>query len=60
MDVFTLNSILFPRSWNVFDSLGEAYLNLGLEMMAKVNYHKSLDLNPGNMYAIGPLKQMSK
>lgn len=39
---------LYPRSANAYDSLAEAYLRLGNEEKAKLNYKKSLELNPDN------------
>lgn len=46
--VFELNVRLFPQSANVYDSLGEAYLNPGDKERALANYGKSLTLNPKN------------
>lgn len=46
--VFELNVQLFPKSANVYDSLGEAYLNKGDNKAALLNYKKSLELNPNN------------
>jgi tetratricopeptide (TPR) repeat protein len=46
IEVLRLNTEQFPKSFNVWDSLGEAYYNAGdLEEAAK-NYEKSLQLNP--------------
>lgn len=50
--LFTLNVISYPDSWNVYDSLGEAYLKDGQTDNAVNNYEKSLKLNPGNENAI--------
>ncbi len=46
--VFQLNVEMFPGSWNVYDSLGEAYLKLGETSKARDLYVKSLELNPEN------------
>lgn len=46
--IFELNVQLHPDSWNVYDSLGEAYSNTGQKDLAIKNYKKSLDLNPKN------------
>lgn len=46
--IFSLNCDLYPESWNVYDSLGEAYLMAGNTMMAVENYKKSVELNPEN------------
>ena len=48
IEVFNLNVAAFPRSWNVYDSLGEAYLNDGDKKLAVANYQSSLDLTPSN------------
>ena len=60
MEVFKLNTRLFPRSANAYDSLGEAYLVLGDKENAILNYQKSLQLNPGNKNAEKILKQLSE
>jgi len=41
-----LNTEQFPKSFNVWDSLGEAYYNAGNLEEAVKNYEKSLELNP--------------
>ncbi len=46
--LFKLNVELFPESWNVYDSLGEALLRAGDATAAKAMYEKSLALNPDN------------
>ena len=38
----------YPQSFNVYDSLGEAYMNAGNNEKAIENYEKSIELNPGN------------
>ena len=48
IQVFKLNVSLFPHSWNVYDSLGEAYAAAGDTKLAIANYEKSLALNPKN------------
>jgi proline iminopeptidase len=48
IEVFKLNAEEFPESWNVYDSLGEAYLTKGDKLNAKKNYEKSVKLNPNN------------
>jgi glyoxylase-like metal-dependent hydrolase (beta-lactamase superfamily II) len=44
--VFELNTKMYPESWNVFDSLGEAYLKSGKKEMAMKCYKKALSMNP--------------
>ena len=48
VEIFKLNVEQYPQDWNVYDSLGEAYLKLGNKAEAIKNYQKSLDLNPQN------------
>jgi tetratricopeptide (TPR) repeat protein len=48
IEILTLNSKLFPNSFNVFDSLGEAYAQAGQKELAIQNYKKSLELNPNS------------
>ncbi len=56
--VFKMNVAAFPESWNVYDSLGEAYLTNGNKVLAKINYKKSVALNPENKYGIEALKKL--
>jgi glyoxylase-like metal-dependent hydrolase (beta-lactamase superfamily II) len=44
--IFRINTELFPESWNVYDSLGEALLRAGRTEDAAAMYEKSLALNP--------------
>jgi CubicO group peptidase (beta-lactamase class C family) len=60
IDVFRLNIIAFPRSANVYDSLGEAYLVRGDTTLAVANYRKSLELDPGNANAVNVLKRIGR
>jgi tetratricopeptide (TPR) repeat protein len=46
IEVFKLNVKLHPDSWNVYDSLGEAYAAAGNKKDAIANYEKSIQLNP--------------
>lgn len=58
LEVFKLNTRLFPDSANAFDSLGEAYLTLGDKENAILSYRKSLQLNPQNKNTETKLKQL--
>ncbi len=58
--VFHLNTLLFPKSANTFDSLGEAYLITGDREKAKESYQRSLELNPENQNAKAVLEQMKQ
>jgi hypothetical protein len=53
-----LNVEMFPGSWNVYDSLGEAYMKSGQKALAVQNYEKSLKLNPKNKNAVEMLKKL--
>jgi len=46
--IFKLNVEAYPESFNVYDSLGEAYMKKGNKELAVQNYQKSLELNPDN------------
>nr|WP_315203670.1 serine hydrolase [uncultured Flavobacterium sp.] len=48
IDIFTMNTFVFPKSANAFDSLGETYMNKGDKDLAIKHYEKSLQLNPNN------------
>lgn len=48
---FGLNSEVFPESWNVWDSFGEALLVLEDTAASVESYRKSLELNSGNSNA---------
>jgi CubicO group peptidase (beta-lactamase class C family) len=56
--LFQLNVLAYPDSWNAYDSLGEAYLAAGNNLLAEVNYRKSLALHPGNDNAKRMLEQI--
>lgn len=59
IDVFALNVRAFPRSANVYDSLGEAQLAHGDTALAIASYRKSLELNPGNSNATDVLRRIA-
>ena len=46
--IFQLNVEAYPQSSNVYDSLGQAYMDDGDKPQAIANYQKSLQLNPKN------------
>jgi dienelactone hydrolase len=60
LDIFNLNAEIHPASSNAFDSLGEAYLTLGNNDLAVINYKKSLELDPKNDNARRMLEQIEK
>jgi CubicO group peptidase (beta-lactamase class C family) len=56
--VFQKNVQEYPQSWNVYDSLGEAYEKAGQKDLAIQNYEKSMQLNPKNENGAQHLKQL--
>lgn len=56
---FKLNVEFYPNSFNVYDSLGEAYMLNGEKELAIANYKKSLELNPKNTNATRMLKKLT-
>lgn len=58
--VFKLNVDAYPVSFNAYDSLAEAYLANGDNELSRVNYKKSLELNPNNENARKQLKSLTK
>ena len=60
IEVFELNTELFPESANVYDSLAEAYMKSGDKKKATQFYKKSLELNPDNENAKEKLKELEK
>ena len=55
--LFIFNTEQYPESWNVYDSLGEAYVDSERYDLAVVNYRRSLALNPKNAGAFEMLKR---
>jgi tetratricopeptide (TPR) repeat protein len=60
IDVFRVNVALYPESFNVYDSLGEAYMTGGQKELAIENYEKSLELNPKNSNGLEMLEKLRK
>jgi len=56
---FKLNTVLFPQSWNVYDSYGEILLHTGNKAEALKMYQKSVALNPENENGRQVLKTLS-
>lgn len=48
VEALKLNTILYPWSWNVYDSYAEALLLAGKKQEAIATYQQSIKLNPGN------------
>ncbi|HEY8181154.1 MAG TPA: serine hydrolase [Thermoanaerobaculia bacterium] len=60
IQIFQLNVEEYPNSWNVYDSLGEAYAAHGDRDLAIKNYKKSIELNPKNTNATDALKRLAQ
>jgi len=60
IEIFELNVVLYPKSWNTYDSLGEAYLKNGNKELAIKNYKKSLELNPSKTETVNVIKQLQE
>lgn len=58
IEIFKLNVAEYPKGFNTYDSLGEAYMVNGDTQLAVENYKKSLELNPKNSNAIEMLKRL--
>lgn len=48
IEMFKINVEAFPKTGNVYDSLGEAYLADGDKKLAIANYSKAVELDPTN------------
>ena len=51
LEIFELNTRVFPEAFNTWDSLGEAHMVLGHDDEAIRCYERSLELNPENTNA---------
>lgn len=58
IEIFKLNISAYPNSANVYDSMGEAFMEKGENGKAIENYKRSLELNPGNKNAVAMLKKL--
>lgn len=60
IEIFKLNTIEYPKSANVYDSLGEAYYTAGDISNALKCYEKALELDPSLQTSIDMLKKLRK
>lgn len=60
LNVFRLNTILYPSVPNLFDSLAEAYERTGKKAEAIAAYEKVLALSPGDERAKNRIAQLKK
>ncbi|MEP7267393.1 MAG: serine hydrolase [Saprospiraceae bacterium] len=56
--VLKINILLFPKSFNTYDSYGEALRHLGRKEEALFMYKKSIELNPNNKGGVLALKEL--
>lgn len=60
IEIFRLNVEAYPQSFNVYDSLGEAYMANADDSLAIENYKRSLELNPQNVNADRMINKIKK
>ncbi|MBL7128273.1 MAG: FKBP-type peptidyl-prolyl cis-trans isomerase [Ignavibacteria bacterium] len=60
IEIFKLNVESYPESFNVYDSLGEAYMINGDNELAIENYEKSLEINPNNENGLKMLEKLKE
>jgi CubicO group peptidase (beta-lactamase class C family) len=60
LPLFELNTLVFPRSSNAWDSLAEAHMTLGHHAEAREFYQASLELNANNANARARLAQLDE
>ena len=58
IEVLKQNVAEYPQSFNVYDSLGEAYAANGDKELAIKNYERSIELNSANKEGIEALKKL--
>ncbi len=58
IEVFKINVEAFPDSFNVHDSLGEAYMEHGDRELAIRSYERSLEINPDNTNGVRMLERI--
>lgn len=60
INLFLLGTQLFPKSANLFDSLGEGYYYMGEQEQAIASFERSLELYPDNQNAMERLRELKK
>lgn len=59
VELLKLNTRAFPRLANTWDSLGEAYLQVGMRKSAIASFRKALELDPTSVTANGMLVKLN-
>jgi Flp pilus assembly protein TadD len=60
VEVFKLAAQLYPKSWQAYDGLGEAYRTQGDNAAAIENYERVLELDPTNLHAENLLSRLKE
>lgn len=60
LEIFKINSKLYPKSSNVYNSLGEAYFLKKDTVNAIISFKKSVSINPENRNSVRFLKKITK
>lgn len=60
LEIFKINTHLYPKSSNVFNSLGEVYFLKKDTVNAILNFKKSIAINPENRNSMRFLKRLTK
>ncbi len=60
LNVFTVNSFIYPQNANVYDSLAEAYELIGNKVKAIENYKKVLAITPNNEAVKNKITQLQQ
>ncbi len=58
LEIFKLNTELYPQGYNTWDSYGECLVKIGNTEEGIKAYKKSLELNPNNDFAIKVIKEL--
>lgn len=58
--IFKSNVVAYPESVDVYDSLGEAYLEDGNKELAIFNYKKALEIDPNYPTALRALEEIAR
>jgi hypothetical protein len=59
LELFKLNSLIFPLDWYVWDSLAECYYTMKDYNLSLEYYKKSLEMNPGNEQGAEMIRRIS-
>jgi tetratricopeptide (TPR) repeat protein len=60
IEIFKINTVLYPKSSNTYDSLGDAYLKIKDTTNAIENYNNALSINPENRSSLKMLHTINE